>query len=149
MMELEREGLQVVIADRDDQAIQEIQRQLVDYVTGHVGPSTFREMTLSIRDSEGRLIAGLNGQSNWQWLFVKMVWVSEGHRYQGLGGKLLAAAENEARKRLCTGVWLDTFSFQSPDFYKKHGYSEFGRIDEYPHGHQRHFFFKRLGSIST
>jgi hypothetical protein len=42
------------------------------------------------------------------------------------------------------GIWLDTFSFQAPEFYKRLGYSEFGRIDGYPENEARLFFVKRL-----
>ena len=40
-------------------------------------------------------------------------------------------------------AWLDTFSFQGPEFYPKFGYREFGRLD-YPPDHQRIFLQKRL-----
>lgn len=143
-MEIETTGLQIEFSDAENDDIQFIQQQLVKHVEKHAGPSSFRQLTLTIRDEGGPLIAGLNGQSNWQWLFVKMVWVAEGHRYKGLGSRLLEAAEREARRRGCSGVWLDTFSFQSPDFYKRHGFKEFGKIDNYPFGHSRHFFAKKF-----
>ncbi len=144
-MELEREHLDILVSDQANHPdIKQIQENLVRYVESHVGPSTFRELTITLKDSSGALIAGLNGQTNWQWLFIKMVYVSDGHRYQGLGTKLLKAAEHEARRRSCAGVWLDTFSFQSPDFYRKHGYSEIGKIDNYPYGHQRLFYYKNI-----
>ena len=39
--------------------------------------------------------------------------------------------------------WLDTFSFQAPEFYSKFGYREFARLD-YPPDHQRIFLKKQL-----
>jgi hypothetical protein len=42
------------------------------------------------------------------------------------------------------GIWLDTFDFQAPDFYRGHGFTEFGKLSDYPPGHQRYFFQKRL-----
>ena len=144
-MELEREHFEITVSDQANHAdVKIMQDQLVKFVESHVGPSSFQELTLTMRDGSGELIAGLNGQTNWQWLFVKLMWVGDGHRYKGLGTKLLEAAEQEARRRSCAGVWLDTFSFQSPDFYKKHGYAELGKIDNYPYGHKRHFFFKNI-----
>jgi len=145
-MELEREhtNFEIHVSDQFNEDTKAIHQNLVKYVEAHVGPSTYKELTLTIRDAHGGLIAGLHGMSNWQWLFVKSVFVNEGARYKGVGTKLLKAAEHEARRRSCTGVWLDTFSFQSPDFYKKLGYTEFGRIDNYPYGHRRSFFFKNI-----
>ena len=57
---------------------------------------------------------------------------------------MLAQAEAIARERGCVGIRLDTVSFQAPAFYRRHGYVEFGRIDDYPPGHTRFWFMKRL-----
>ncbi|MGF6648257.1 hypothetical protein P3T17_006420 [Paraburkholderia sp. GAS82] len=35
---------------------------------------------------------------------------------------------------------VDTFSFQAPDFYRKLGYSEWGRLTEMAGVHERYFF---------
>jgi hypothetical protein len=59
------------------------------------------------------------------------------------GQELLHLAEARARERGCHSVWLDTFSFQAPEFYPKFGYREFGRLD-YPPDQQRISFQKRL-----
>jgi len=53
-------------------------------------------------------------------------------------------AEQEADRRGCIGVWVDTHSFQAPGFYERLGYSPFGVIEDYPPGHSRLFLQKRL-----
>jgi GNAT superfamily N-acetyltransferase len=68
--------------------------------------------------------------------------VPETARHSGLGTELLSRAEQIAKDRGCAGVWLDTYQFQAPDFYRKHGYQEFGRIADHPRGSQRLFFMK-------
>lgn len=138
------EELTLNISDQDLASADLIKKQLIGYVEKHVGPSTYRELVITLNDSNGQMVGGLHGQSNWQWLFVQRIFVSEEHRYKGIGSQLMKAAENEARRRSCVGVWLDTFSFQSPDFYKKLGYQQFGTIPDYPWGHNRQFFFKKF-----
>jgi GNAT superfamily N-acetyltransferase len=70
--------------------------------------------------------------------------VREQARGQGTGSELMQMAEQLAREKDCVGIWLDTFDFQAPDFYRRHGFTECGQINDYPPGHQRFFFQKRL-----
>ena len=53
-------------------------------------------------------------------------------------------AEDEARRRGCRGIWLDSFTFQAPGFYQRLGYEIFGALDDYPPGDKRCFLRKRL-----
>lgn len=49
--------------------------------------------------------------------------------------------EDEARVWEMRGIWLDAFSFQAPEFYRRLGSSEFGRIDHFPEGAARRFLW--------
>jgi GNAT superfamily N-acetyltransferase len=97
-----------------------------------------------VRDEAGAIRAGLIGNCYAGWLFVNLLWVEAGLRRRGIGGGLLAAAERHGREFGCHSAWLDTFSFQGPDYYPRLGYREFARL-EVPPGHQRIFFRKSLG----
>jgi GNAT superfamily N-acetyltransferase len=46
------------------------------------------------------------------------LWVQAELRGRGIGTMLL---DGDA-------AWIDTFSFQAPEFYKRRGYAEFGRL---------------------
>ncbi len=65
-------------------------------------------------------------------------------RGQGVGEKLLAVAEEEARKRGCVGAWLDTFNPLARKFYEKRGYALCGELTDNPRGHARFFLRKRF-----
>jgi GNAT superfamily N-acetyltransferase len=80
----------------------------------------------------------------YEWVFVRWLWVDDRYRKQGVGSSLLASAEAIARKGGCRGVYLDTFTFQAPKFYERHGYRECGRIDDFPPGHSRIWLKKTL-----
>ena len=56
----------------------------------------------------------------------------------------MQTAEAEARNRGVRNVYLDSFSFQAPTFYAKLGYREFGRLKEFPAGHDRVWMTKAL-----
>ncbi|WP_429410720.1 GNAT family N-acetyltransferase [Paraburkholderia sp. GAS82] len=62
------------------------------------------------------------------------------YRKRGHATALILAAEAEAKRRGCKKVIVDTFSFQAPDFYRKLGYSEWGRLTEMAGVHERYFF---------
>lgn len=75
---------------------------------------------------------------------IHYLFVSEQLRGKGIGSKLLAAAESEARQRGCKYAFVDTFSFQAPEFYKNHGYQEVFTLEEYPYTGKRHYYTKEL-----
>jgi len=114
------------------------------YNTAQAGPGNPQPLALLVRDDNGEILGGLYGRFFYQWLFIELLSVPEQARGQGLGSKLMQMAEDLARKKECVGIWLDTFDFQAPQFYKRLGYSELGQIADYPPGHKRHFFQKRL-----
>lgn len=117
---------------------------LGDYNAQHAGPATHVPLWLFMRDGTGKIHGGLRGQTYWSWCSIDVLVVAEPYRGQGIGSRLLAAAEAIARSRGCVGIRLDTMSFQAPDFYRRHGYVEFGRIDGCPPGHSRMWFMKKL-----
>jgi GNAT superfamily N-acetyltransferase len=96
-----------------------------------------------VRDQNEDIVAGLAGETYAGWLFVRYLWVSDGLRGQGVGRKLIENAESRALERGCHSAWLDTFSFQAPNFYRTLGYELFGELD-WSADHKRFFLRKRL-----
>ena len=118
---------------------------LVAYNTEQAGSSHHQVVAIAVRDGEGNICGGLSGAINWNWLFVKLLWVGESLRGQGYGTALIAAAEREALAHGCDHVYLDTFSFQARGFYERLGYAVFGQLEDFPPGHTRYFLQKRIG----
>jgi ribosomal protein S18 acetylase RimI-like enzyme len=97
-----------------------------------------------VRNDDGHIIGGLTAKTYWQYLDISFLWVDEQHRKSGHATALMSAAEAEARRRGCKKAIVDTFSFQAPEFYRKLGYSEWGRLTEMAGQHERYFFRKAL-----
>jgi GNAT superfamily N-acetyltransferase len=136
---------EIVVTDEPGRAIQDVVLQgLVAFNVSRAGDGGHRPLAALVKDAAGAVVGGLWGATYWQWLFIQYFWVPEGLRGRGLGAEVLRRAELEARFRGCRGVWLDTFSFQAPAFYERHGYRVFGTLDDYPPGHHRIFLTKRL-----
>ncbi len=105
---------------------------------------TMRPIAVFVHDDDGQVIGGLTGRTGGGWMFVEYLWLPPRLRGSGMGAEIIGRAEQEAVARGCTGVWLDTFSFQAPGFYESQGYETFGMLDDFAGGAKRHFMSKRL-----
>jgi ribosomal protein S18 acetylase RimI-like enzyme len=112
-------------------------------VAAAAGKPDYRPLALTIRD-KGKIVAGLVAETYWGWMYVNTLWVSEPCRRKGYGRSLMQTAEAEARKRGVCNVFLESFTFQAPKFYAKLGYREFGRLKDFPPGHDRVLMTKAL-----
>ena len=116
---------------------------LIAYNVAQAGEHGYTPLAITVRGADGSVVGGLYGYVLYQYLFVELLALGTA-RGGGLGRRVMALAEAEARRRGCIGIWLDTFSFQAPGFYAKLGFEEFGRITSFPPGHDRLFLLKRL-----
>ena len=108
------------------------------------GDDHARPLCFLMHDAADEVVGGAIGVTYWDWLHVNLMWVEEALRGQGYGSRLLAALEDAARGQGATKAFLDTFSFQAPEFYQRHGYEVFGELREFPPGHRRYFMEKTL-----
>ena len=110
----------------------------------HVGPDNHLLLNIVEYDENQNVIAGILGGTYWGWLHIDILWVDEKFRRKNIGSQLLIAAENEAKKRGCHSVHVDTMSWQAPEFYKKHGYELISELNNIPNGYKKFHFIKRL-----
>jgi ribosomal protein S18 acetylase RimI-like enzyme len=146
------EKLQLIKSDSDDttEALQ-LHQHLRASIENDVGPAERQGLCLSLHNDSGQMCAGLRGFSHWHWLYISHLWVMDHCRNQGLAQRLLAEATNVASSRNNVGLYVDTFSNDTAQFYKKNGYKEVGRIENFPPGQNRIFLKKYLAldQIST
>src|SRR4051812_9797765 len=83
------------------------------YNAEKIGADDTRKLAILARDATGAICGGLYGESYWGWLFIEFLWVAPSRRASGVGARLLQQAEREATLRGCTGVYLNTISFQA------------------------------------
>ncbi len=139
-----RGGPRVTLEPHQGETKRAVLKGLRAYNRAKTGRKDHTQVTLSLRDASDAVVGGLIAEVYWDWMFVRLFWIDEGHRGQGHGERLLRQAEDEARRCGVANVYLDTMSFQAPEFYRKQGYQEFGRLDDFPRGHRRFWLSKAL-----
>lgn len=84
----------------------------------------------------------------WGQLHIKYLFVEENYRGQGIARQLMSHAFEFGRLRACHFAFVETMSFQAPDFYKKMGFTiEFSRSG-YDKNTTFHYLRKNLNSQS-
>jgi len=115
-----------------------------DYNQEQAGDDRAQRICFVLKSNEQEIVGGVIGVIFWDWFYLDLMWIREDLRGRGYGHRLLTRVEDEARQRGARHAHLDTFSFQAPDFYKKHGYQVFGELQNFPAGHQRYYLTKQL-----
>ncbi|WP_112664497.1 GNAT family N-acetyltransferase [Microvirga flavescens] len=114
------------------------------FTTETVGAPDNRDYALLIPHPEtGEPIGGLWAQSRWGGFHIDLLVVPDTLRGQGVGTLLIERAEQEARRRGCTHMWLDTYEFQARPFYERFGFEVFGQLDG-PAPHYPRYFMKKV-----
>jgi len=136
------ENIKIVFLDEPDWGV--IGGGISSFNKQQAGDGNAKYLCFALLKDDGTHVGGVIAVTYWNWLFVELMWVRDDLRGQGYGEKLLAMAEEEGRRRGAEFSYLDTFSFQAPEFYRKNGYEVFGKLDEFPPGYQRFFMSKHL-----
>ena len=140
-----KEEYQIVYEENpEDSAWGIIGRGVATFNKQQAGDNQFQRLCFVLQAPEQEIVGGILGEVYWGWFYIDLLWVKEELRGQGYGHRLLVRAEEEARGRGAKHAYLDTFSFQAPDFYREHGYQVFGELADFPPGQQRFFLKKQL-----
>lgn len=126
--------------------LSDLDDRINDYNADRTGIRDARYLSIMLRSADGELYAGLHGHSWGGCCEIKLLWVAEDRRGEGLGSRLLRSAEVEAIRRGCHLILLATHSFQAPGFYERRGFSRIATVEGYPARHAEIFMTKHLSS---
>lgn len=124
--------------------VERICESLQHFNRPHAGAMPVTAVNLAARTADGALIGGIVAELALGWLEVHVLWVEPGFRSRRIGADLLAECERRAVVLGAHSARLDTFDWQAEAFYLRQGYACFGRLRDYPFGHERIFMQKRL-----
>lgn len=136
-----------IIQESNEEVSQYIRERLIAYNAEQLPAevkSKKETAAFTVRDEAGSIVGGVTCTLFWQHMHIDFLWMEETKRKEGLGAKLLAEAENFAKQKGARLIKLDSFSFQAPRFYEKHGYTVYGKLEDHPVGHTQYFLVKRL-----
>lgn len=136
--------MHIRLDNAESQKAQEIGDLIRSYNRSKREAAESEPLNLYVEDDSGELMAGLVAETFGNWLEIEYLFVKEDLRGQGIGSQLLQQAESEAKKRNCRFAFVNTYQFQAPAFYQKHGYQEVFTLKDYPCTRQRHYYQKDL-----
>ena len=90
------------------------------------------DINLVVRNGEGLVVGGIMCETYLMCLDIDVLWMDKAYRGQGFGHQLISRAENIAREAGCLFAHTCTYSFQSPEFYKRQGYEIYAVMDGFP-----------------
>lgn len=139
------QGLKLTLeSNPESEDLEVISTGLEQFNEKRVGRDNFESLTVFLRNKQGAVVGGCVAETYWEWLYIAIIVVPEQWRGQGYGEAILTRAEQVAKQRGCKHAYLDTFSFQSPQFYLNRGYVVFGELPNFPAGNSRYFLQKSL-----
>jgi GNAT superfamily N-acetyltransferase len=134
-----------VTDDLDPADLAVITDGLSAYDFSQIGYRDFRRLSVVVRDPRtGEVVGGLYGRSSLGLVYVDWLFLPADLRGAGIGSRVLAMAEEEAKRRGCTRITLTTLGVQAPGFYRKQGYDVAATIDCDPPGLTHYYMMKRL-----
>ncbi len=128
----------------DSQEVDFVDKQLREFNIDKMGSYQYTPLFLFLRDSQRKVVGGLDGFMGLGWLNIGTLWIAEELRGYGYGKALVLTAEQEAVRHGCLNAYVFTYSFQAPGFYQHLGYEVFGELEDFPPGYHRYFLKKRL-----
>ena len=126
--------------------IQFLEDRLYDFNRAATGIRDGQGLGFFLRGEANDIVAGAAGHTWGETCELRQVWVTESLRGRGIGRRLLAAAEAEARRRGCRQMVLATHSFQAPRFYRRLGFHVVSELPDYPRGHSQLVLRKLLSA---
>ncbi len=133
-MTSEAETARFVVTDAPDPEDEAVIRDgLSAYNLEKAGYRDQRPLAILVSDpSTGEVVGGLLGGTSFGLLRIDRFFLPESLRKQGLGSRIIKAAEEEGRRRGCSRALLTTLSFQAPGFYKRQGWEVLAQLDADP-----------------
>ena len=134
-----------VVEDSPDPAdLALLEEQVAAAAIAAAGIGDDEEFGIFLRDGERRIVAGISGIVWGGCCELQAMWVDDALRGRGLARALMAAAEDESRRRGCSLVTFRAYDLLAPGLYERLGYETVGVIEGCPAGSAARWYRKGL-----
>jgi GNAT superfamily N-acetyltransferase len=135
----------LVVEDSPDPAdLALLEEQVAAAAIAAAGAGDDQEFAIFVRDDQGRILAGISGLVWGGCCELQAMWVDPSLRGRGLARALMAAAEDEARRRGCTLIQFRAYDLLARGLYERLGYQTVGVIEGWPAGSAARWYRKDL-----
>lgn len=131
-----------VVHDPGEEVIRSVIDGVYRYGVEVIGGREPKRLAVLSKSSEGEVLGGGVGHELLGVFYITHLWVTREYRNQGIGGRLLAAMEEEAERFGCAEIRLDTLNARALPFYSRYGYEAYASLPEYVPGFERVFLRK-------
>lgn len=135
---------QISFLNKLPEDIEEIMRKdLVEYETSHGIDVNFKRFSLVLTNKTGKAFGVLNAFTAFSEIYIDDMWIHTSERRKGYGKKLIQKLEEHFEGKGFNNINLVTSAFNTPDFYKKCGFTvEFVRENKVHPKLTKTFFVK-------
>ena len=126
-------------APQEDLAI--ISNGVLSYGRTHSKDGNSEPISCLVR-SEGAVVAGASGRTEYARLFINYLWVSEALRKNGIARRILIEIESAAARRGCRDSLIETLDESVAGLYARLGYQTVTIIRGYVGHFNRHIMLK-------
>lgn len=130
----------------DPREVALLEQHVAEAATKAAGLDPERELAVFLRGQDGQVLAGISGITWGGYCDLHLLWVTPPLRGRGLARDLLAAAEDEARRRGCSFVIFFAYDVLTPGLYERLGYEALAAVPDCPAGSTARLFRKFLGA---
>ena len=107
------------------------------------------QLSVFARKGPTQIRGGAVGRTWGQCCELQQLWIAEQARGQRIGTELMDRFENEAQRRGCSLVYLDTFTFQARPFHEKRGYTVVLETSGFTNGIVKYTMHKHLAPVQA
>jgi len=99
-------GLRLSVEDAPSRADRKVLDDALDAMNRpFFGGAPLCRVCVFVRDGDDKIVAGLDGMIEANWLYIDNLWVDGSLRGQGIGSRLMAEIERIAVERGCHSAW--------------------------------------------